>query len=425
MSDKKEKPKEEEPVKKEEEDEKKNEDSSAAAYPNMSLAQDIHRVLAYGMVESAQEVADEIITKLKNPSLYEQFQKACTAKYPDASLTFVAQDELDKLADAHKTKVKELEEAVEKAKESAGDMEVMEAMVDIAHFAAKSLTPAEAMDAYQKVLNLPKLSSGKKMDCYMELARVGSFASSLPALSSPATSLTAVDDWVEKAGKLAQSGSGDWDRRNRVSVYKALQCLLKRDLKKASEIMLSGIATFTCVEMCDYTDFLVYAALTNLLHLQRPQLHEKILQGPELLAVATDIPVVMQLIRSYYDCDYKAYLQAIVDVEDVLKRDRYLSAHAAYWMRELHLLAYQQFLDSYQSVTLAAMADQFGVSVEFLDSHASQFIAAGRLSAKIDKFGGTIVTNRADWKNAQYRQVIQKGDQLLNRIQKLARVVDV
>ena len=115
----------------------------------------------------------------------------------------------------------------------------------------------------------------------------------------------------------------------------------------------------------------------------------------------------------------------MVDVEDVLKRDRYLSVHAAYWMRELHLLAYKQFLDSYQSVTLAAMAEKFGVSVEFLDFHASQFIAAGRLSAKIDKFGGTIVTNRADYKNSQYRQVIQKGDALLNRIQKLARVVDV
>ena len=133
----------------------------------------------------------------------------------------------------------------------------------------------------------------------------------------------------------------------------------------------------------------------------------------------------MKLIRSYYDCDYKAYLHAMVEVEEVLLNDRYLAAHASYWMRELHLLVYKQFLDSYQSVTLAAMAEQFGVSVEFLDLHASNFIAAGRLSAKIDKFGGTIVTNRADWKNAKYRQVIQKGDALLNRIQKLARVVDV
>ena len=115
----------------------------------------------------------------------------------------------------------------------------------------------------------------------------------------------------------------------------------------------------------------------------------------------------------------------MVEVEPFLQADRYLQPHLSYWMRELHILAYKQFLDSYQSVTLQAMADAFGVSTEFIDYHASRFIASGRLSAKIDKYGGVVVTNRPDLKNAQYRDMIQKGDLLLNRIQKLARVVDL
>jgi 26S proteasome regulatory subunit N7 len=131
------------------------------------------------------------------------------------------------------------------------------------------------------------------------------------------------------------------------------------------------------------------------------------------------------LVQAFYDCDYKTYLHAMVEVEEVLLKDRYLQPHASFWMREMHILAYKQFLDSYQSVTLQAMADAFGVSTEFLDYHASRFIAANRLSAKIDKYGGVIVTNRPDLKNAQYREMIQKGDLLLNRIQKLARVVDL
>jgi len=118
-------------------------------------------------------------------------------------------------------------------------------------------------------------------------------------------------------------------------------------------------------------------------------------------------------------------LHAMVELEGILFADRYLFPHTAFWMRELHILAYKQFLDAYQSVTLDAMAKSFGVSTDFIDYHASRFIAAGRLSAKIDKFGGVIVTNRPDLKNAQYRDMIQKGDLLLNRIQKLARVVDV
>jgi 26S proteasome regulatory subunit N7 len=112
-------------------------------------------------------------------------------------------------------------------------------------------------------------------------------------------------------------------------------------------------------------------------------------------------------------------------MEKVLVEDRFLQPHASFWMRELHVLAYKQYLDSYQSVQLAAMASAFGVSERFLDHHASRMIAAGSLSAKIDKFGGVIVTSRPDQANAKYREVIQKGDLLLNRIQKLGRVVDV
>jgi 26S proteasome regulatory subunit N7 len=143
------------------------------------------------------------------------------------------------------------------------------------------------------------------------------------------------------------------------------------------------------------------------------------------ISLSTFLRPQLKLVRSLYDCDYKAYLHAMVELETVLLADRYMAPHAPYWMRELHILAYKQFLDSYQSVTLQAMADAFGVSTEFIDYHASRFIAANRLSAKIDKFGGVVITNRPDLKNAQYREMIQKGDVLLNRIQKLARVVDL
>lgn len=157
----------------------------------------------------------------------------------------------------------------------------------------------------------------------------------------------------------------------------------------------------------------------------------------------------IKLAHAYYNCEYKAYLHAMLELEQVLNQDRFLAPHTAFWMRELHILAYKQFLDACknidvaaavvsavlithqilspidQSVTLQAMASAFGVSTDFIDYHVSRFIAANRLSAKIDKVGGVIVTNRPDLKNAQYREMIQKGDLLLNRIQKLSRVLDL
>jgi len=74
---------------------------------------------------------------------------------------------------------------------------------------------------------------------------------------------------------------------------------------------------------------------------------------------------------------------------------------------------------------LPSMATAFGLSSELLDRELARFIASGRLNAKIDKVANVVETVRPDKKNAQYQDVIKKGDALLNQIQKLARVIDV
>lgn len=50
-----------------------------------------------------------------------------------------------------------------------------------------------------------------------------------------------------------------------------------------------------------------------------------------------------------------------------IKLDRYLQPHFRYYMREVRTVVYSQFLESYKSVTMEAMARAFGVSVDFID----------------------------------------------------------
>lgn len=427
-------------------------EGTAPKYPDMALCQRLHRLKVFSRSKDAAatalssatstelqiQVFDEITT-MKNPSLYQHLQHLLygeatssagavsagsaaagtgTATPPLVASAKLTADDLHSLELSNQIDWNALEEKLQTATESAGEMEVLDAKLEMARFAAARYTKDEALQKYQDVLDLPKLSGGKKLDAYMERARICSFYG-----DTAGTDLN-----LGAALKLStESGTGDWDRRNRLKVYQALQHLLHRDLEKASKLLLDGVATFSCTEICTYNEFLVYAMLTNLLHLPRQQLKSKILDGPEILSVAQDkdIAAVLKLARALYDCDYKAYLYALLDVEPVLLADRYLHPHSHYWMRELHILAFAQFLDAYSSVTLPAMAQAFGVSVDFIDRYASRYIAANRLSAKIDKYGGVIVTNRPDEKNAQYRDMIQKGDLLLNRIQKLARVVDL
>jgi 26S proteasome regulatory subunit N7 len=70
------------------------------------------------------------------------------------------------------------------------------------------------------------------------------------------------------------------------------------------------------------------------------------------------------------------------------------------------------------------MAASFGITTLMLDKELSHFIASGRLNAKIDKVGDVVETVKSDKRNAQYQDVIKKGDQLLNQVQKLVRVID-
>jgi len=63
--------------------------------------------------------------------------------------------------------------------------------------------------------------------------------------------------------------------------------------------------------------------------------------------------------------------------------------------------------------------------VAFIDAELARFIAAGRLHCKIDKVNGIVETNRPDNKNYQYQACIKQGDILLNRIQKLSRVINI
>jgi 26S proteasome regulatory subunit N7 len=122
------------------------------------------------------------------------------------------------------------------------------------------------------------------------------------------------------------------------------------------------------------------------------------------------------------DIRYRDFFVALCGIERVLLGDRYLNQHTRYFFREMRVKAYGQYLESYRSVTIEAMAHtcvkssrrhesavpltllsyRFGVSAPFLDSELSRFIAARRLSAKIDKMGGVIETSLTDDRSRTY-----------------------
>lgn len=77
-----------------------------------------------------------------------------------------------------------------------------------------------------------------------------------------------------------------------------------------------------------------------------------------------------------------------------------------------------------QKVIFQFQARDFGVSRAFIDGELHKLIAAGSLNCKIDAMRGVIEMNQPDSKNHLYKALIRDGDLLLNRIQKLERVIN-
>lgn len=69
---------------------------------------------------------------------------------------------------------------------------------------------------------------------------------------------------------------GDWDRRNRLKVYRGMYCMSIRDFKKAAGLFLDTVATFTSYELMDYPSFVTYTVICSMIALERPNLREKV-----------------------------------------------------------------------------------------------------------------------------------------------------
>jgi len=94
-----------------------------------------------------------------------------------------------------------------------------------------------------------------------------------------------------------------------------------------------------------------------------------------------------------------------------------------YIYRELRIRAISQFLESYRSVTLSSMASAFFISEDAMEKQLCSFIASGRLHCKIDKLNGSVTATKKNPVTEYYRKIMEKGDALMHRVQKLSRAV--
>jgi 26S proteasome regulatory subunit N7 len=283
------------------------------------------------------------------------------------------------------------------------------------------LTPLlqeKAIAAYEDVFEKTGIL-GTKIDLVLAIIRMGLFYGDKHL----------VRKHVERAKTLVETG-GDWDRRNRLKAYEGLSLLTTRSYNLAAPLLLDSLSTFTSYELCTYSNLVIYAVLAGSVSLKRVDFKSKVVDAPEIKAIlgdgedkllaltgaisagpgadaemsdasanpssatpsakvtavnlatlgsttdqpeaemAVDFGPLAQLVSSLYNGRYKLFFQALALVEEqFLNLDRYLHEHKGWFIREMRLRAYQQLLQSYRVVGLDSMANDFGVTVEFLDRY--------------------------------------------------------
>ncbi|KAG9293060.1 hypothetical protein G9A89_016422 [Geosiphon pyriformis] len=321
---------------------------------------------------------------------------------------------LSKYQEGNKADLQRLDEKLQDAEQNLGETDISDALLEKANFFAKIGDKEKALSAYRVALD-KTAGLGSRIDVIFSFVRIGFFFNDNDLISRN----------IERAKSLIEEG-GDWDRRNRLKVYEGIYRLSIRDFKTAANLFLDTLSTFMSTELMEYKEFVKYAVLAGAISLKRVDLKKKVIDAPEVLEVLHEISHLEDYITSLYNCDYAKFFQSLAAVERVhLRTSRYIFPHLRYYVREMRIIAYAQLLESYRSLTMENMAHAFGVSEDFIDNDVSKFIAAGRLNCVIDKVNGIVETNRPDAKNAQYQQTIKQGDLLLNRIQKLSRVINV
>lgn len=368
-----------------------------------------------------------------------------------------------------------IQEEEDKAIEQEGETEIQAARAKRAELYARIGDKEKALEEFEKLLEKTGIL-GTKIDIVLAMIRIGLFFDDKMLVKKN----------VDRAQQLVESG-GDWDRRNRLKAYKGLHLLTIRAHNLAAPLLLDSLSTFTSSELCSYSNLVVYATLAGAVSLPRRDFKSKVVDAPEIRAVfgadsnedrlaalggrasagtggdveemavddstpATPRPVAVNLtalasgsasaeaqakaepevdfsplatmIQSLYSGHYSSFFKSLAVVEqEFLCKDRYLYEHKSWYVREMRLRAYSQLLQSYKVVGLESMANNFGVSVDWLDKDLAPFIASQRLPCTIDRVKGIIETQRSDDKNKQYNDVVRQGDQLITKLQKYGQVV--
>ena len=312
-----------------------------------------------------------------------------------------------------KKKIEELQKKMEEDVDGIEEKDKASYIFEIGKIYKEEKMFDQALTKFKETISQTQ-SFNTKVDSLFEICHIGLLEKNLDLLK----------EYLQKIKELLKEG-GDWEKRNRLKVYEGLYLILTRNFKDAGKNFLEALMTFTSYELFDFKTFVFYTAVINIISVDRKALKEKIIDNSDVLSCINEIPHLEKFLNTFYDGEYADFFKELYFIIQVLKKDFYLSKHYNYFINEMRIKVYSQFLQSYKTVTMENMATMFGVSTNFIDRELSNFISQGRINAKIDKVSGIIECNHKEQSVDLYQATIRDSDILISKIHKLSKLLEI
>ncbi len=252
-------------------------------------------------------------------------------------------------------KLKSLDEKIAQPQDTIEEVDPTHYIFEKAKLFKEHKMKEEAIEQFKSVIEKTQ-SFNLKMDAYFEILHIGIIYKDLALLS----------EYRDKCSKALQEG-GDWEKRNRLKVYEGLFHLLQRNFKDAGRLFLEALMTFTNYELFDYKTFVFYTCITNIITVDRVTLKNRIVDNSDVLSCIREIPHLQNFLESFYNGQYQTFFKTFSEIIKRTSEDFFLSKHNNYFIKEMRIKVYTQFLQSFKSVTIDNMAQCFGVSPVFID----------------------------------------------------------
>ena len=313
----------------------------------------------------------------------------------------------------YKKKIENLQKKMEEDVDGIEEVDKATYIFEIGKIYKEQKMYDEAVSQFKETISKTQ-SFNTKVDALFEICHIGLLLKDLDILK----------EYLNKIKELLKEG-GDWEKKNRLKVYEGLYLIFIRNFKDAGKNFLEALMTFTSYELFDFKTFVFYTSVINIISVDRKTLKEKIIDNSDVLSCINDIPHLQAFLNTFYDGKYAQFFKELFFIIQVLKKDFYLSKHYNYYINEIRVKVYSQFLQSYKTVTIENMANVFGVSINFIDMELSNFISQGRINAKIDKVSGIIECNHNEQNIDLYQATIRDSDILISKIHKLSKLLEI